>query len=262
MAFKKLSDAVGNKFNSATSCDFIDRYESYLGSKISATKSAIPSKSFAPSSLRCDRLQWFKLRGTEPDIVQSPDVTLSFIADIGTMCHRNLQSNLMELLGNNWVDVKDYLSSIDVGREYSLTETSDDNPETLVTFYDPPVRFACDGIVIINGVTYLLEVKTSEFSSWQSLTTVKEEHVDQIKAYSALLKIPNVLVVYQERQYGGLKCFELKVPQSSWDETFKQFNYVLDCVKSNLAPEGLPTGSKYCSPSYCPYYNKCKEYGR
>jgi hypothetical protein len=261
MSFKKLTTVSTTSFNSATSCDFLFDYEKFVSDKLRSEKSVVRGKTFAPSSLRCNRLQWFKLRGTEPDSITVPDTSLSFIADIGTMCHRNLQSNLMEFLGDNWIEVENYLKKVDIGREYKL-EKEEGNPETLVTFYDPPIRFACDGIVIYNGITYLLEIKTSELSSWQTLTTAKLEHVDQVKAYSALLKLPNVLMIYQERQYGGLKCFELKVPQSAWDDTFHRFSTVMDCVKTNIAPEGLPVGDKWCTPSYCPYYNKCKEYGR
>lgn len=261
MPFKKLSTVSTSNFNSAVSCDFLFDYENYLKNRITKEKGIIRGKTFSPSSLRCDRQQWFKLKGTEPDMIPNADTTLDFIAKIGTMCHREIQSNLVELLKDNWIEVADYLKKVDIGREYKL-EKEEGNPETLVTFYDPPIRFACDGIVIYNGEYYLLEIKTSELSSWQGLTTVKQEHVDQISTYSALLKLPKVLVLYVERQYGGMKCFELKVPQSSWDKTFERFNYVLECVESHIAPEGLPVGDKWCTPSYCPYYNKCKEYGR
>jgi hypothetical protein len=261
MAFKKISSVYSCGFNSAVSSEFLENYERFLDNKISSEKSELRNKTFSPSSLRCDRQQWFKLRGVEPDVVTSPDRSLSFIADIGTACHRTLQSNLIELLGKDWLEVSDYLSTHDIGREYDLKK-SEDSSETLVTFYNPPVRFACDGIVNISGIPYLLEIKTSELSSWQSLSDVKPQHVDQITAYSALLQLPNVLVVYQERQYGGLKCFELKISQSDWKDMFDRFDRVMEHVKTNLAPEGLPIGDKWCTPSYCPYYNKCKEYGR
>jgi hypothetical protein len=261
MAFKKLSDVSSSSFNSAVSYEFLEEYQSYLKNKISESKSQIRGKTFAPSSLRCNRQQWFKLRGTQPDFVESPDTTLSFIANVGTMCHREIQENLKNRLGENWVEVEDYLKSVDIGRDYELLKSTD-SLETFVTFYDPPIRFACDGIVIYNGKTYLLEIKTSEFSSWQVLSTAKQEHIDQVTAYSALLKLPNVLMLYQERQYGGLKCFELYVPTSAWDNLFNRFDYVIDCVKTNIAPEGLPVGDKWCTPSYCPYYKKCQEYGR
>jgi hypothetical protein len=261
MAFKKLSESLTPSFNSAVSCEFLDRYESYLKSKISETKSVVRGKTFAPSSLRCNRQQWFKLRGTTPDVIDSPDLSLSFIANVGTLCHREIQENLKNSLGAGWVDVEDYMKSINVDREYSL-ERSKDSLETLVTFYNPPIRFACDGIVNISEKYYLLEIKTSEYSTWQTLTTAKQEHIDQVTAYSTLMKLPNVLMIYQERQYGELKCFEFVIKQSSWDDMMNRFNYVMDCVKKNLAPEGLPVGDKWCTPSYCPYYKKCQEYGR
>ena len=261
MAFKTWDNQHLARFNSAISSKFLDNYTSYVDSTIKAKAERPSHQTFSGSSFRCDRRSWFRLRGTEPDSVKAPDKVLNFTADIGTACHRIIQNNLRAILKDDWIDVGEYLAQLQPDYAYEVTK-DDDGIESQVCIFDPPIRFACDGIVIYNGITYLLEIKTSELSSWQTLTTAKLEHVDQVKAYSALLKLPNVLMIYQERQYGGLKCFELKVPQSAWDDTFHRFSTVMDCVKTNIAPEGLPVGDKWCTPSYCPYYKKCQEYGR
>lgn len=260
MAFRSMNIAHIAKFNSATSSEFLSAYETFVNDKISAG-AGTPHKTFAPSSFRCNRRSWFRLRGTTPDTIKNPDPTLQFTADVGTACHRIIQSNLKELLKDDWIDVKDYMSTIKCPYEYVLTQ-SEDSLETQIEFKDPPIRFACDGILRWNGKYVMLEIKTSEFSSWNDLCDPKEEHIDQIKCYATLLQFDTVLVLYQERQYGGLKCYEMHIKEPERDEVINRMRYVQDMVKKNLAPEGLPVGDKWCSENYCPYYKKCQEYGR
>jgi hypothetical protein len=77
-----------------------------------------------------------------------------------------------------------------------------------------------------------------------------------------LLHIPDVLFLYQDRQYGGLKCFELSISLLDQQAVFDRMSKVLQLVKAHIAPDGLPIGDPWCSPSMCPYYKKCKEWGR
>lgn len=257
MAFKSIEGHFV-KFNSATSGKFLDEYTNFVTSKLAATSDVIPSQAIAPSSLRCDRKTWFKLRGVQPD-KRSPDLALNFTADVGTACHRIIQSNLIELLGDAWVSVPDYLKSIQFPYEYKL-EVSGDGLETKISIIDPPVNFACDGIIRYQGQTYLLEIKTSESSSWADMTHPKAEHIDQVMCYATLLQLDHVLMLYQDRQYGQLKCYELKITEAQKHQLMAKINHVLECVRTNIAPDGLPKGDKWCSSSYCSYYLKCKEY--
>lgn len=261
MAFRSWDAQHLARFNSSTASDFLDMYENYVDEKI-LEKAAQPShKTFAASSFRCDRRSWFRLRGVQPDVPSVADRQLNFTAEIGTACHRIIQNNLKEALKDNWIDVQEYINSIDFPYEYELNQ-DDDGLESQLEIKDPPIRFACDGILRINEVNYLLEIKTSEYSSWQDLTDPKAEHVDQIKCYATLLKLNHVLFLYQDRQYGDLKCYEVTVSDFEQEQIIKRFQYVVDMVNKNLAPGGLPKGDKWCSPSMCAYYKKCQEYGR
>lgn len=261
MAFRQWEPSHLAKFNSSASSEFLEFYENILDTTIREHEEAERSRSFSPSSFRCSRLSWFKLRGTKPDKVENPDRGLKFAADIGTACHRIIQNNLKEYLNDDWVDVADYLASIEFPYDYELTH-SEDSLECLIAISDPPIRFACDGIIRWKDKYYLLEIKTSEFSSWSDLTDPKNEHIDQIKCYAALLNIHNVLFLYQDRQHGDFKCYEVYVSDDDMDQVKNRMKYILDMVDKNLAPEGLPKGDKWCSPNYCQYHSKCKEYGR
>jgi len=259
MAFRKL-DSVA-PFNSTASAELLEFYENELNQKI-VRQAAEPShRTFAASSFRCDRRSWFRLRGVQPDELKQPDKGLDFISRIGTACHEIIQSDLREFLKEDWIDVCTYLKSINFSYEYTAKQSSN-KLETQIEIARPPIRFACDGIIRWKDKLTLLEIKTCEYASWQDLTFAKAEHIDQAMLYATLLNLNDVLFLYQDRWYGDLKCYSLSVSLAQQDEIKHRLEYVLDMVDKNLAPEGLPKGDKWCSPNYCPYHKKCKEYGR
>lgn len=245
------------KFNSATSCKFIDDYEAYVKSKIQKENSEPKSQTFAPSSVRCKRISWFRLRGVQPDLDKNPDLALHFTADIGTACHRIIQENLIDEYKEDWISVEDYLDELQPDYNYKLEQNGF---ETQVEIFEPHVKFACDGILRINGKYYLLEIKSAEHTSFDKLTDPKEQHIDQIKCYATLLHIHDVLVLYIDRQYGSLKCFEVQVPDHEMFEVRQMFEDVEHLAKVMIAPPKLPTGDSWCTPSRCIYYKKCQEW--
>jgi hypothetical protein len=261
MSFRSINSAAVSRFNSITSAKFLDNYEKFVDSKIVADRARAPHKTFAPSQLRCNRRSWFRIRGVDPDTMPNPDRGLQFTADIGTAIHRVIQSNLAELLKGDWISLEDYLNELSPDYTYTCTP-SEDSLESFLDIVNPPVRCAVDGIIRVNGEYHLFEIKSCEFSVWNNLTGPKQEHIDQVYAYCALLKLKHVIMLYVDRQYGNIKCYELSVPDYVLSQTWDKFNYVMDMVDKNIAPEGLPAGDKWCTPNFCPYYKKCKEYGR
>lgn len=259
MGFRPVDFAHLAKFNSAASSDLVEKIESFWDEDIRIEDSKPSSKTIAPSSLRCLRRTWFRLRGTEPDSAKSTDRVLNFSARIGDACHTLIQSKLCRYLGDNWLSVEEYLRDNPIPHKYSLNENG---YETQIAFEDIPIRFACDGIVRILDVLRLLEIKSSDFSSWDDLTEPKPHHIKQIQCYATLLNLPNVLMVYIDRQYGGLKCYEVTVKQYEMDAINQNFKDLMLAVATNLAPEPLPKGDSWCSANMCPYFKKCKEYGR
>lgn len=267
MAFKSVNVAAHlTEFNSAVSSDFLELYRGAVDAKIRSANAEPKHRTFAPSQMRCDRISWFRLRGTQPDKVKSPDTTLDFIADVGTACHEIIQRTLISVLKDDpeakWVTVSEWVNqNPEIFQDYKMN-IKEKGYESLIDMASPyPVRFACDGIIYFQGKFRLLEIKTSEFSSWNDLMSPKLKHLDQIKTYSMLLHIPDVLFLYQDRQYGGLKCFEVNVPEKEHEDLRNRMDKVIELAEANIAPEGLPIGDPDCTPSMCPYYKKCKEWG-
>ena len=258
MAFKSLESVQQAKFNSANSSEFLSLYEAALDDDIRGAESSAPSKTFAPSQIRCRRISWFRLRGVLPEKEDIVDRTLNFTAQVGTACHQRIQDVLSKKLDANWIDPEEYLNKFNFPYKY---ECHKNGFETQIEIFEPvPIKFAPDGIIFWKGKYWLLEIKTSEYSSFDDLSAPKQQHVDQIRCYAALLNLHNVLVIYQDRIYGNLKCYELTITDPDMDQVRSMFREVQECVKKNIAPPKLPKGDNWCSPSRCRYYNKCKEW--
>lgn len=257
MAFRTAEFSHLARFNSATSSNFLDNYESYVDETIRNNNARPKSQCIAPSGMYCLLQQWFRLRGAQPDEIKQPDRGLNFTAEIGTACHEIIQNNLSTMLGSDWLSVPEHLKSIYSDSEYS-TEAS--GFETRVQLNYPPVRFAVDGLININDTKYLLEIKTSDRGSFEDLTNPKAKHIDQIKTYCALLHLNKAIVLYQDRMYGDLKCFEVDIPQYECDDILTKMKELVRFAEANLAPEGLPKGDARCSSNMCPYYKKCKDW--
>jgi hypothetical protein len=161
------------------------------------------------------------------------------------------------MYGDNWIDVEDYLSELNPDYEYTVNKTEF---ETQVEIVSPPIRFSCDGLIKINGEYYLIEIKTADYSSFDSLTEPKPQHVEQAVGYATVLKVHKVLFVYQDRQYGNIKCFEIEVSYPQMIETWNMFSEVQKLADACIAPPKLPSGDVWCSSSRCPYFKKCKEW--
>lgn len=242
-------------FNSAASAEIIDIYKNAVKKDIISNATRPHSKTFSPSSLRCKRKQWFRLRGVTPELSGDVDIGLDYRACIGTHRHADIQYVLSRALGDDWINVDEYLRTHPIGYEYKTVVSGF---ETQITIADPPIRFACDGIARIRNEIYLSEIKTSDHSAFTNLSKPKDIHMDQVKCYCTLLKIPRALVIYEDRTNGEWKCFEVTFTQIDFDSILFTFEQVTDCVKKNIAPERLPVNDYMCSN--CEYKSACKEW--
>lgn len=257
MGFVPVDFGHISKFNSATSSQLVEMYESQVDEQIIEESARPKSQNFAPSSIRCLRINWFRLRGVQPDKLERPDRALNFSAQIGTACHEIIQSTLIEKLKDDWIDVETYLKELNPSYAYHVDKKG---YETRVTIEDPPVRFAVDGIIRLSNQPYLLEIKSSEYNSWKNLADPKPHHRDQVVCYASLLNLHKAMMIYIDRMYGDIKCFEVDISQAQMDKTWETFKYVQDMAAANLAPEKLPSGDSWCTPAMCNYYEKCKQW--
>ena len=256
MGFQPIENFKTARFNSSFSSDFLNFYETSLDNFIRSEESEKPSQTFAPSSIRCKRISWFRLRGVDPESEAKVDRALQFTADIGIACHHIIQSTLINSLKGDWLDVKEYLSKLNPPYKYSCEQLGF---ETRISIVDPPIKFAPDGIIRFKEEEILFEIKSCEHNSFEKLSDIKPNHLDQVKCYCTLLHLHRAIVMYIDRQYGDLKCYEVIVKDSDMQDIWNMFKEVQDYVAKNIAPP-KPLDTRYCSPSYCRYYNRCKQW--
>lgn len=262
MAFRGWNIQHLAKFNSSDSSEFLDLYESAQDAKILSAYDGPSHKTFAPSSFRCKRIQWFRLRGVQPDKPKVADRVLDFTAIVGTALHRMIQQTLASALDDRWVNVEEYVKDHCPNLQGCVITVDPESHETQIEIEDPPVRFACDGIIKWKNEYILLEIKSSEFSSWQDLTEPKSQHVDQTKCYCALLNLHRTFFLYIDRQYGGVKCYDVSYADYETNKVWSDMREIEDAAVHHLCPDPLPKGDPWCTDAHCKYYKKCAEYGR
>lgn len=257
MGFQKIAyEERGAEFNSALASDFLEFCNKIQEDKVQAARTKRSSKTFAPSSMHCDRVSFFRLRGTEPDKDIKVDKSMEFMAMLGKAMHEDAQADIKRTLGPNWLDVAEYLVSRGIPAE---TKVSESGLETLVRFSDPPVKFAVDGLLRWQGEIILFEMKSCEYESFRSLSGVKPHHVDQVDCYLTMLDLCKSLVLYRERRYGGMKCFEHSIKDSGKRALRARMDNVMECAEAGIAPPKLPAGDKACS--VCKYKTACRQWG-
>lgn len=261
MAFRAFNPSGLARFNSATSSNLLSAYENHVSAQLIFDRNQTPHRAIAPSSFRCPRRSWFRLRGTKPDQVTEIDYELEFTARAGTAFHRMIQSDLKDMLGDNWVSVDDWVARQQFDYKYTLTP-AEDSLETFVEIEYPPIRFACDGIIFWENKYWLLEIKTIDNILFKALDEPREEHEAQVTCYATYLNLDGVLFMYLDRWYGRIKCYEVDIPEYRKADIRSKVAQLLDLTKSNLVPDPLPKGDKWCSTQYCPYFKTCGEYGR
>ena len=250
--FRKANFNAVVNYNSAFSSRLLDIYKAQSNEDVRNESARSRSCTFSPSGMRCLRKQWFRLRGVETDIIENPDLGLDFRAKVGTDRHVAIQTRLKKALGKDWISVKDYLEESGIDLDCEITENG---MESLVTVKNPPIKFAVDGIIRIDGRIFLLEIKTCDYSSFEHLTQQKSVHEDQVTLYSAILGIRDVLFLYEDRQNGNMKSYQYTVKESAVAEAKSKMQLVMDMAEKGIAPDRLPKSDYLCSN--CEYAKKC-----
>ena len=255
MAFRQSTYNLA-RFNSATSSEFLSYYQNCILQRIVDDKQKRPSNTMSPSSFRCDRFCWFRVRDVEVDTVTNPDPVLQFKADVGTGCHKIIQETLIDYLKDDWINIEEHIKINPLPWDCTI---SVEGNEYRIEIPIIQFRMACDGIVRWNDKLYLLEIKTVEYAALEELTDPMPKHMDQVKCYATMLNLNGVLFLYQDRTYGGLKCYEVAVTQKDKDTIINKIKMIIDMKDQNVAPDRLPSGDMMCSG--CEYKAKCKQYG-
>lgn len=244
------------------------------------------SKYLSPSGLSCQVSCAFKLQGITTEPEKESFQSASFAA-AGEDRHKRIQEFLS--ITPYWVDVSKYIKEKglplkavvkvntkkyntperELPREidkddieeflskYNLPRDAikEDEFETLLVHTSLPIRFKCDGILLIDGIYYILEIKTEGERKNNGRSTYDPKHQLQGKAYTWLFKIEKILWVYEGRDSLVQRFFvQLVTPK----EKLEIRNYIQKIVDNFNTPENLEKDETQCK--YCNYKKYCKKY--
>ena len=186
----------------------IQAIDSYLQSKPRAER---PRRCFHPSSLHKSPKELYNhyLQG---DAHQEFEPRILRIFDNGHAVHSRLQG---------------YLQEIGLLRE---TEVSVENEE-----YE--IKGHADGIMEINGIKGVLEIKSMNSNQFYKAYEPKPEHLIQVNIYMFCLGIPRACLLYECKDTQELKEFYIKQEQSIVEEILAKISYVQRCIRMGEEPD-------------------------
>lgn len=214
----------------------------------------IKSTYYKPSSLNCLRMMYFYRTSTEIDEVDRPASSIGILHS-GEDRHLRIQKAITRMQENRfnveWIDVETYI------KEQNLTNLeviSKKEYETTVHNKQLDLLFLCDGLVKINGIYYIIEIKTENANSFYFRNGVAEEHKHQATCYSLSFNINNVIFIYENRDNCLKKSYLFHVSQEQKNEVINLINTCNEHVKNKKLP--IKIECKHCN--YCDYKKKCK----
>lgn len=209
-------------------------------------KGSVPSPYISPSGLNCPMDMAFKLKGIPTDDTKESFQSRQFAVH-GTDRHARIQEFLSET--PYWVNVAEYVKS----KNLPLTVVEEQGHEVLLVSEEYKTRFKCDGMLLIDGEYYVLEIKTERGSQNAKRVGPSENHYLQGLAYTMLLDVNKIMWIYEGREQLEQKPFVQVVTQ-------KEKDYIKAYIKNIIAnvdtPENLPFDEKEYRYSQYSKYRK------
>jgi len=218
MGLKNLAKIINNATKEKT---FEERFIYELNETISRSQQPRqPSRTFKPSSLGgCMRRMFFEVTGAEVDKAKPADAGLVGINESGTDRHERLQKHIasMKEFGFNveWVDVADF---IEQHQPKGTRVVERKGMETKLFNEILNLSFMSDGIIKIDGVHYILEIKTEASFKWQGRIAPEEKHIFQAASYSVALGVSKVIFIYENRDVCAKKAYLIEITQEMKEE--------------------------------------------
>lgn len=250
----------GPKTNEDIALRFID--DLYLTIKKVETKNSKPgSRAFKPSSMKCPRNMQYQIMGIEPE-TQLINPSMVRIGECGTDSHLRIQHWIAKMkeegINCEYINVSDFVRSRNLADLEIVKEPTDDEMETKLFNKKYNISFMCDGIIRYYNRYFIFEFKTESSFKFQPRKNYNEEHTAQICAYYLSLKIPDVLMLYENRDTCAHKAYIVSVDDNMvWENVLSKIEEVNSCIQ--LGTLATAYKDKHCQ--YCNYANRCRKAG-
>lgn len=260
-----IKEVEAKKDNPKSIQDYAIRFIDDLYSTIKKTKQeeAHPSsKTFKPSSMKCPRNMQYQINGEEPEM-DMVNPSMERIGESGTDAHLRIQGWICKMKEKGfdceYVNVADYIESrqavgqlldVEIVRRPTQFEM-----ETKLYNKKYNISFMCDGVIRFLGRYFIFEFKTETSFKHQKRLEMNEEHIPQICAYYLSLGIPDIMMLYENRDTCSHKAFAVTVTDEMvWDNVLSKIEEVNSC--NELKVPATAKVSPGCQ--YCKYKKKCR----
>ncbi len=117
----------------------------------------------------------------------------------------------------------------------------------------------CDGILVLHGQEYALELKTVSPFQFPNLEEPYPEHHYQVSIYMHVLKVKKALITYVVKDSGRIKTFLVKEDPEAWKDAKWQIGIIQEALKNdgNRLPEGVCEHDRTKTAKACPYREEC-----
>lgn len=220
-----------------------------------------PSQAFHPSSLGgCLRRNFYELEGADTDIHTRPTANGVGMGESGTDRHERIQKYVTRMRKKgfdcDWIDVEEYLK---MWPQQGSKVVERQGMEIKVYNSILAMSFKCDGVIRLNGILYVLEIKTEVSFKWMSRTEIVGKHKIQAACYSVALGIDNVMFLYENRDFCTKKTFAVSLTAQEKNElVVHRIEEVNGYREQKIIPPKTDIKSE-CK--YCPFTEICKRDG-
>ena len=216
-----------------------------------------PSQTYKPSSMKCIRSMYYQVTGVEPEDTDS-NYCIIGICNSGTDIHVRIQKAVADMKNNGidceYVDVSQFVKDRELTDEIDIV--SQQGMETKLYHKNLNISFLCDGIIRYKGHYYILELKTENSYKFGMRKDVDPNHYAQGTAYSYILKLPEVIFVYINRDNLDMKSFMFKPTDEMKQDMVSK---IVDCdgykERNEVPPKPENLSKGFCS--YCSYRKLC-----
>lgn len=232
ITFPKELTREGVEYNGEVLAEkFLDNLITYIEN---SQNDRVPSQSIKPSSLHCNRQAWYILNTPSSPDQEKRNHAIIGITETGTHRHEMLQAYI-ENMGSGWeyIDVADYLAdNTYIEKLKELEVVGKFGAETLLQNKKYNMRFMCDGILKYENKYYLLEIKTESTWKFKYNNYVNPAHFNQARAYSLMFGIPDVIFLYENRDFNEKKAYMF----TSTEEDLENFRLMIENILTSEDP--------------------------
>jgi hypothetical protein len=185
-----------------------------------------------PSALanQCIRAAYYELSEVPASNKANISAGTQRIFDVGTWWHTYIQDLLA-------------VAGVLIGREVSVKSKK------------YRISGRADGIVLEDGIKYLLEIKTMNSWSFGGLTAPNENHITQASLYADILGLDRILFIYINKDTSALKEFKIHKENSQLIRAYEKIDVILHYVNNERCPKR--DCEKKSDGKGCPYQKHC-----